>query len=63
MDFKKNQSGVVINTNKESYIKARKMKELIQKDKNRLSVLEERMDQQESILNEILTLLKENKNG
>ena len=41
----------------------KKMKELIQKDRNRLSDLEERMNRQESILNEILTILKENKHG
>lgn len=63
MDFRKKPSGVVINTNKEGFLKAKKMKELIQKDRNRLSDLEERMNRQESILNEILTILKENKNG
>lgn len=58
MDFKKTKAGVVINTNKDGFLKARKMKSLVTKERNRISELEKRVESQELLLKEILDILK-----
>ena len=57
-DYRKTESGIVINTNKDALSKAREERRKVLLEKNKINELEKRMTNIESTLAEILSLLK-----